>query len=91
MKRSIKSVLLVLVAALVAACGTVSTSGDFTLESGETVRGDLVVTVNRVKEGAFDPEKGPVPKMSRFSGEKGATSGPTSSKRSLELIPLPPI
>ncbi len=44
MKRFIKFVLLVLIVGLVAACGTVSTSGDYTLKSGETVRGDLVIT-----------------------------------------------
>lgn len=44
MKRSIRFVLLTLIAVLLAACGTVSTSGDYTLESGETVRGDLAIT-----------------------------------------------
>ena len=44
MKRAFNYVLLVLLAALVTACGTVSTSGDYVLESGQTVSGDLVIT-----------------------------------------------
>jgi cytoskeletal protein CcmA (bactofilin family) len=44
MKRTATLVFLVLIVGLVTACGTVSTSGDYTLESGETVRGDLLIT-----------------------------------------------
>lgn len=39
-----RSMILVLVALLVSGCATISTSGDYTLESGKTVRGDLVIT-----------------------------------------------
>jgi hypothetical protein len=54
------------------------------------VKGDLDVIVNLAAHGAVVPEKGPVPKTNLFSGERGATSGPTSSKRIFTLIPLPP-
>ena len=42
-----RTMILLILAALVAGCGTVSTSGGFTLERGETLRGDLMVTSGR--------------------------------------------
>lgn len=65
MKRSIRFVLLVLIAGLVAACGTISTHGDYTLESGQTVRGDLMIT-----SGNATLEEG-----SRVTGNVFMTSG----------------
>ncbi len=47
MKRTLTLVLLVLFAALASGCATVSTSGDYTLERGETLSGSLLVTAGR--------------------------------------------
>ena len=65
MRRSMLAVLLLLVAGLLAACATVSTSGNYTLESGETVQGDLIIT-----SGNATLEAG-----SRVTGNVIATSG----------------
>ena len=65
MIRSIMFVVLVLIAGLVTACGTVSTSGDYTLESGQTVSGDLIIT-----SGNATLEEG-----SRVTGNVFMTSG----------------
>jgi len=44
MKRTSTLILLILFAVLVAGCSTVSTHGQYTLERGETLRGNLVLT-----------------------------------------------
>jgi cytoskeletal protein CcmA (bactofilin family) len=65
MNRSIRLVLLVLIAGLLTACATLSTSGDYRLASGQTVRGDLVLT-----SGNATLEEG-----SRVTGNVFMTSG----------------
>ena len=55
------------------------------------VRGERAVTVNLQPAGSIVPAKGPVPKISLFSGLKGSTPGFTSSYKILELIPLAPM
>ena len=54
MKRTMTVLLLVLLAMLVSGCGSMSTSGNYTLESGQTLRGDFLTTegVVTLKEGS---------------------------------------
>jgi len=54
------------------------------------VIGPFVVIVYLELEGARVPHKGPKPKMRRFSGSNGSTSGPTSSYKILAFIPALP-
>ena len=65
MKRTLTLVLLALFALLVSGCATVSTSGNYVLESGKTLRGDLMIT-----SGLATLEEG-----SRVTGSVIMTSG----------------
>jgi hypothetical protein len=65
MKRTLTLVLLGLFALLVSGCATVSTSGNYVLESGKTLRGDLMIT-----SGLATLEEG-----SRVTGSVIMTSG----------------
>lgn len=65
MKRTLTLVLLALFALLASGCATVSTSGNYLLESGKTLRGDLMIT-----SGQATLEEG-----SRVTGSVIMTSG----------------
>jgi hypothetical protein len=54
------------------------------------VCGESVETIVRLHPGAGVPARRPVPKINRFSGSKGSTSGPTRSHMILALVPRPP-
>ena len=54
------------------------------------VWGETAVTMVRLHPGAGVPARSPVPKIRRFSGSKGSTSGPTRSHMILALVPSPP-
>jgi cytoskeletal protein CcmA (bactofilin family) len=75
MKRTLTLVLLVLFTVLVSGCGAVSTSGDYTLKSGETLRGNLLITSGHATVG----------ERSRVTGSVFMTSGALDLQADAEI------